>query len=184
MIESILIPFLTIGLAELGDKSQLAVLNLATRTKNHLFLLLGVVLAFVLVDGTAILFGGWLTNLMPTSLLKVVSGMLFIIFGILSFRKSEEELVESNHNSRVFLSSFSLIFLSEWGDKTQLSAALFATKYQPLFVFIGVILSLALLSLVAIYIGKYLFAKVDKKLINMASGLLFIVLGISFLLSR
>lgn len=41
MIQEILIPFLAVGLAELGDKTQLAVLSLASKTKKHWELLLG-----------------------------------------------------------------------------------------------------------------------------------------------
>ena len=57
MISDILLPFITIALAELGDKTQLAVFALASKTKKHLSLLLGAILAFVIADGLAVILG-------------------------------------------------------------------------------------------------------------------------------
>ena len=57
MFQDFFIPFLTIGLAEFGDKTQLAILGLSTKTKKHLSLILGVVLAFILTDGLAVILG-------------------------------------------------------------------------------------------------------------------------------
>jgi putative Ca2+/H+ antiporter (TMEM165/GDT1 family) len=51
MIQDILIPFLLVGIAELGDKTQLAVLILSTKTKKYTSLLSGVMLAFFLTTG-------------------------------------------------------------------------------------------------------------------------------------
>ena len=42
-------PFAAIALAELGDKSQLSIFLLSTRTKRHFLLLLGVMCGFALV---------------------------------------------------------------------------------------------------------------------------------------
>jgi len=65
MVQEILIPFVSIGLAELGDKTQLAVLCLASKTRKYLQLLTGVVLAFVVADGLAILLGIFITEHVP-----------------------------------------------------------------------------------------------------------------------
>ena len=70
MIQDILVPFLTIGLAELGDKTQLAILCLASKTRRHLQLLLGIILAFVIADGLAVFLGNYITNLIPNKSVK------------------------------------------------------------------------------------------------------------------
>jgi len=51
IIEDILIPLVAIAAAELGDKTQISILLLSSKTKKHLQLLLGVMLAFLIVDG-------------------------------------------------------------------------------------------------------------------------------------
>ena len=79
---------------------------------------------------------------------------------------------------------FLLIFLSEWGDKTQFATAILATRYQPWLVLGGVMTGLAIASLAAIWLGKFLSQKVEEKLLNKIAGVLFIVMGIVFLLSN
>jgi Ca2+/H+ antiporter, TMEM165/GDT1 family len=45
-----LVPLAAIAVAELGDKTQLSVLLLSSKTKNHFNLLIGVIIAFAIVD--------------------------------------------------------------------------------------------------------------------------------------
>jgi putative Ca2+/H+ antiporter (TMEM165/GDT1 family) len=181
MIEDILIPFLLVGLAELGDKTQLAVLVLSTKTKQYGSLLSGVMLAFVLTDGIAIVLGDFIASVVPLDYVKLFAGLLFVIFGILMlYNRNKDEDEGSYELKSPFVSGFSLILVSEMGDKTQLAAALFATQYDPVMVFIGVILALLLLSAMAIYVGKKLMEKINKHTISTAAGILFILIGITF----
>ena len=84
MVPDILIPLIVVGLAELGDKTQLSTLLLASKTEKHLHLFLGVILAFLMVDGIAILAGEWITHVVPRDLIKILSGVVFIILGLLT----------------------------------------------------------------------------------------------------
>ncbi len=179
MIQSFIIPFLTISLAEFGDKSQLSILLLSSKIKNHLQFLLGILLAFTVVDGSAILFGAWVTSVIPKNILSIISGSVFILFGILALRPKKEDDDIKSSNKNAFISGFTIIFFAELGDKTQISSALFAAKYNPLVVFIAMITAMTLLSVTAIYIGKVFLKKVDKKLISKISGVLFILIGLA-----
>ncbi len=182
MFEDILIPLITIGLAELGDKTQLSILLLSSKTKKHLSLLLGIMLAFLLVDGIAILAGEWIASVVPASLIKVVSGIIFIVFGVFILKSKKEEIETKSYPRNPVYSGFALVFLSEWGDKTQIASALFATTYNGLMVLTGVMVALTLLSIVAIYLGKFISSKIDEKTITRIAGVLFIVIGVSFFL--
>ena len=182
MLEDILIPLAVVGLAELGDKTQLSVLLLSSRTQKHLHLLLGVMLAFLVVDGIAILAGQWITTVLPSGLIKILSGAIFIIFGILILRNKEEEIKSKYYSKGPFYSGFALIFLAEWGDKTQIASGLFATQYNGLMVLIGVMTALFLLSVVAIYLGKFVSSRIEEKTITKIAGILFILIGMSFFL--
>ncbi len=168
----------------MGDKTQLSVLLLSSRTREYAQLLAGIMLAFLLVDGFAILVGSWVTNVIPVHLVKLISGAVFILFGILTLMGNREEEVESRLSPRnAFVSGFSMIFLSEWGDKTQIASALFATEYDPRLVFVGVMTALLILSVMAIYLGKFLASRIDRKLITRIAGIVFLLIGISFVLS-
>jgi len=183
-LDDIIIPLLAVGLAEMGDKTQLSILLLSSRTNEYARLLTGVMLAFLLADGFAILVGSWVNEVIPVHLVKVVSGLVFILFGILILKgDSEDEETGSLSAKGAFISGFSMIFLSEWGDKTQIASALFATEYDPHMVFLGVMIALFALSVMAIFLGRYLSQRIDRKAITRAAGVVFLLIGLSFLLS-
>ena len=184
MLQDILIPLIVVGLAELGDKTQLSVLLLASKTEKHMQLFLGTILAFFIVDGLAILAGEWIAHLVPVGLLNILSGAVFIFFGfaILFFRNEKTETKSRFYLEHPFYSGFILIFVAEWGDKTQIAAGLFATRYNGLMVLIGVMIALSLLSIFAIYLGKFISEKADRVTLTKLTGFLFILLGVLFFL--
>ena len=177
MIQDFLIPFLAIGLAELGDKTQLAVFCLASKTKKYLQLFIGVVLAFVIADGLAILLGDFIAKNIPMNYVKIGAGTIFIVVGIYMLANYKKE--EKKHEIKTpFMSGFWLVLISEMGDKTQIASGLFATKFNPVLVFIGVIAALIVLSVIAIYLGKFVMEKINKKTVSFIAGILFILIGI------
>lgn len=172
-----IVPFITTALAELGDKTQIAIIALSTRTKKHLVLLSGVMLAFILTDGIAVLLGNYITKSVPFAYIRIASGIVFIIFGVITLLSREkDDTVKELENP--FVSGFGIIFLSELGDKTQIAAGLFATKYNGVLVFLGVIFALAILSLLAVYLGKFIMEKLNRRVISYIAGAIFIIIGI------
>jgi putative Ca2+/H+ antiporter (TMEM165/GDT1 family) len=188
MLTDLFIPLVAVALAELGDKTQLSILLLSSKAKKHLQLLLGVMLAFLIVDGAAVLLGAWITSIVPLHLVKMFSGAIFIIIGALMLiealysRDKEAKKEGKLHFKNSFLSGFLLIFVSEWGDKTQIASALFASRYNALMVITGTMTALTLLSIMAIYLGKLISNKVDKKSMTIIAGIIFTVMGIAFIL--
>ncbi|MBN1234807.1 MAG: TMEM165/GDT1 family protein [Methanotrichaceae archaeon] len=168
----------------MGDKTQLSILLLSSRTREYFRLLLGVMLAFLLTDGFAILVGSWVTGVIPDHLVKIVSGFVFILFGILILKGDGDDAGPSDLSAKsAFMSGFTMIFLSEWGDKTQIASALFATEYNPQMVLIGVMIALLVLSVMAIFLGKYLSSRIDRRVITRVAGAAFLLIGLSFLVS-
>jgi len=188
MITEILLPLAAVAVAELGDKTQLSILLLSSKTERHLRLLLGVVSAFFIVDGIAVLVGSWLTNVVSVTLLRRISGILFIAFGALMLREgftsgnSEMEDERGLRFNDPLLTGFTLIFLTEWGDKTQVASAVFATQYNAVMVLTGTMIALTSLTVAAIYLGKVVSSRIDRRLMSKLAGLIFIVMGISLLL--
>lgn len=182
MLSDFLIPFIAVGLAELGDKTQIAVFCLSSKTKNYLSLLFGVILAFAVADGLAIIFGDFITRFVPINYIKITAGIIFLAFGIITLINRNDEKVSCEMKTP-FLSGFGIILLSEMGDKTQIASGLFAAEYNPWFVFLGVMLALTLLSVMAIYLGKTLLKNVNHEKVSIASGILFIIIGMWTLVS-
>jgi len=67
----------------------------------------------------------------------------------LIFKSQREETKSRYYFGNPFYSGFILIFVSEWGDKIQIAAGLFATRYNGLMVLTGVMMALSLLSIIA-----------------------------------
>jgi len=180
MIEEFLIPFTAIGLAELGDKTQIAVICLASKTKRHLRLLAGVMLAFIIADGGAIILGSLLSGLIDSDILKFISGGLFIFFGIMTLLNNKQETADCDLR-RPFMTGFGMILVSEMGDKTQLASAVFGARYNPAAVFTGVVASLLLLSFAAVMLGKFILTKLERRTISRFAGAVFLGIGIFFI---
>jgi len=183
-LSDFLIPFLAIALAELGDKSQILIFLLASRTRRYSHLLLGVMLGFLIVDGIAILAGAWIVDVIPAVWLKTGTGIIFILLGAWMLRMKLEEIEHEPHVMHPMFAGLSMVMMAEWGDKTQIASALFATKYDPLLVFAAVMSALFLLSISAIYLGKMIAHRVSKKMTARISGLIFIAVGILSVLYR
>lgn len=79
---------ISIIIGELGDKTFLASIGLGISHPNcKLFLILGAVLGMVVSDSIAIIFGKFLNNHISESNMQKLSGILFLIFGIIGFIK-------------------------------------------------------------------------------------------------
>ncbi len=178
MFTDFLIPFLLVALAEFADKTQLLIIMLASKTNKHFNLFWGIILAFAIVDGIAILAGSLIANLIPNNIMKIIAGGIFIIFGIITLIKREEEIKLNKKEVNPFITGFLLIFIGEWGDKTQIASATFATQYNPWLVFLGVIFAMALMSILSIFLGNVLMKKVKPKTMSIISGSLFLVIGV------
>lgn len=174
--------FALVAAAELGDKTQIAVITLSSRFKA-LSIFLGTMLAFLLVSGIAVAIGDALALALPTFWIRVAAAVIFLIFGfhtILSRKDGEQVDVKKVRNS--VLSSFSLITLMELGDKTQFAVIALSAEYNsPLPVYAGVMIAFALITALGVAVGKALTRLVPLKYIQLGSGILFILFGIIFL---
>lgn len=81
-------------LAELGDKTQLAVFTLVTQYKKPLPIFLGASLALVLVTLIGALFGDMVAKYIPPAYLKLAAGILFVGIGIFVLLEAVPEMLK------------------------------------------------------------------------------------------
>ncbi len=182
MLADFVAPFIAVGLAELGDKTQLALVLLASKTKSRASILAGAFFGFLLVDGVAILLGSWVSDVVPEYLIRYGSAALFIFFGALMLLKSPHEESIGSVGGKPFISSFIIVAATEFGDKTQLAAGLFATQYPPLTVLVSTMAALTLLSAVAVALGGAIYSRIDPAKTVKIAGVVFVSIGLSFLI--
>ena len=81
-IKAMVTTFGMIFLAELGDKTQLATLSFAAESKSKLSVFLGSASALVLTSLLAVVFGAWMSRLIPADYIEKGAGVLFVVLGV------------------------------------------------------------------------------------------------------
>ena len=74
--------FFAVFLAEMGDKTQLTTITLSSTTNKPLAVFIGSSVALILATLLGALAGGSIANLIPPFLLKLLSGIVFLLIGI------------------------------------------------------------------------------------------------------
>lgn len=187
-----LISFFLVFISELGDKTQLLVLSFSNRMKPF-FILLGVAFGSFFSHGIAILFGssiGLLENPFLHHLLQLLTYASFLLFGIFSFfpiklekENGKKESFLSKLSSfgfgYVFMIAFS-IAVGELGDKTFLASLGLGISYptQKIALILGAVLGMVVSDSIAIAFGKLLNKYISERVLQLLSGILFLLFGV------
>ncbi len=179
-----------IFVVELPDKTFIATLVMATRFRPVL-VWIGVSLAFLVQTAVAVTAGGLLARL-PRTPVEVFAGVLFLVGGIILLRgagdadeeevESEEEFTEKSARTatgwHVVTLCFTILFLAEWGDLSQILTASLAIRYDdPVSVFVGAFLALATVSALAAVLGRTLLDRMRLSTIRRIGGTVCLVLA-------
>jgi len=166
-------------LAELGDKTQLVALMLATRFKAGI-VLAGVLVATLLVHAFSVVLGGITGRLLPHGWILLLSGLAFIAFAIWTWRG--DRLDDEDQKVRRITSPFMIVtvtfFLAELGDKTMLSTVTLASQYSPVQVWLGSTLGMVLSDALAIWVGRAMGKRLPEKAVKMGAAAIFLAFGL------
>lgn len=151
-----------IFLMEMGDKSQLVIMALATRYRWQQ-VLGGLLLASAVTHGLAVLVGGLLGDLIPMVYVKTLAALAFLGFAVLTLRNGEGEAEEAAASGSGWLSRWPALaiatafFISEFGDKTQLATVAAAAKSGlPWLTWAGATLGMVAADSLGIVVGRLL----------------------------
>lgn len=174
--------FLLVFASEMGDKTQLLALLLATRYKKPWTILLGVFIATVLNHALATWAGAWVSTLVTHQTLIYILSGIFFVFGLwILIPDKEEEFKEKGHFGAL-VTTIIAFFLAEMGDKTQLATIALGARYQDIvMVTLGTTIGMMGSNALAIFLGEKLLRRVPMKWVRIFSCFLFIVFGIGIL---
>ena len=177
-MEAFLVSLGLIFLAELGDKTQLVALTLATRYQAGV-VLLGVLVATLLVHLFSVSIGALTGKFLSTGWIELLSGAAFVGFGLWTLRG--DKLDEENGVIKSLASPFLIVtitfFLAELGDKTMLGTVTLAASYPWVPVWIGSTLGMVLSDGLAIWVGHALGKKLPEQAIKIGAASIFFVFG-------
>ncbi|WXG47656.1 MAG: TMEM165/GDT1 family protein [Candidatus Atabeyarchaeum deiterrae] len=194
--DAFLATFLLIAFMEIGDKTQIVVIALASKSKQTGMVALGSSLGIsaVIILGVAV--GTILDLLIPVEIINVGGAIIFIVLGLVILAKSKKHNDESdqpnNRRSRLGVGRRSMLVASaisvglmEFGDKTQVATITLAATYDsPLSVALGAIVAETTLMILAAFIGAKLLGRIRRDLVDYLSATLFILAGILMLTLR
>ncbi len=172
--------FALIVAAEIGDKSQLVCMTLASRHRA-LPILLGAIAAFALLNTLAVVFGVAIASWLPEYIVAATVALLFAVFGVHSLRVDEddgnEEIREKSGHS-IFFTTFFLITVAEFGDKTQLAVVALSSTAIPAAVWLGSTAALASTSALGVLAGRTILKKLPLVWLHRISGAIFLILSV------
>ncbi|CAL9456749.1 Putative manganese exporter [Nocardiopsis dassonvillei] len=172
---------LAVFIAEMGDKTQLVAMSLATRYRA-LTVILGITAATAVVHVASVFIAEVLGASLPTDWITLIAGIAFLVFGAWTLRGDEmsakdEERAASRRIRSAFVTVFTVFFIAELGDKTMLTTIAVGTQYDWLPVWIGSTVGMVAADAIAIALGAVLGKKLPEKAIRIGAASLFFVAG-------
>ncbi|MDD1613489.1 MAG: TMEM165/GDT1 family protein, partial [Methylococcaceae bacterium] len=129
----------------------------------------------------AVVFGVAIASWLPEHIVAATVAFLFAAFGIHSLRMQEDndddEDVKEKSGHGIFFTTFLLITMAEFGDKTQLAVVALSSTTAPIAVWLGSTTALASTSALGILAGRTILQKVPLVLLHKISGTIFLVLS-------
>lgn len=190
---------IVVFVAELGDKTQLVALGFGARHRTRT-VLAGVTLAYVASITLSVLVGGLLGGALPSELIGVGGGVLFIGFALWTLwaerhlvlghtvTATEADLMTDEQHSandtgsgRLVLSIATMMFIAELGDKTMLAAATLAANGNPIPVWIGATIGIIGAGFAGVFAGRVVGDRLPERAIAIGSSMLFALFGVALI---
>lgn len=161
--------------AELGGKSQLMAMMLATRHRART-VLLGVTLATTAVHTVSVTIGYGLGSVLPMGWISVAAAALFLglgmwMLGTMSHIAAPTTSLPSPKSLTIAV--FVAFFVAELGDRTMIATITLAAQYDWLGVWLGSTLGMVTADALAIAVGRRLGRRLPQRMVIAAAGILF-----------
>ena len=183
-MEAFLISTGIVGLAEIGDKTQLLAFLLAAKFRKPLPIVLAIFVATVANHTFAAAVGAWITSMLGPDVLRWVLGVSFLAMAawtLIPDKLDEEDTKLAKYG--VFLTTLIAFFMAEMGDKTQVATVALAARYHDIVsVVLGTTFGMMLANVPAVYLGDKIANRVSLRLVHGIAALVFAVLGVATLL--
>jgi putative Ca2+/H+ antiporter (TMEM165/GDT1 family) len=180
-VYAFILSFGVIFVAELGDKSQLMAMTLATRYKPWP-VLAGITVATAGVHAASVLVGALAGKSLPTDWITLIAGIAFIAFAAWTLRgdelTAEDEASAARARRSAFVTALIVFFIAELGDKTMLATITLATREGLFGTWLGSTLGMVAADALAIGIGALLGRRLPERAVRIGAAALFVIFGV------
>lgn len=185
MFAALLLSFAVIFIAELGDKTQLVAMMFALRYRWWV-VLTAITAATTAVHVLSVAIGHYVGAALPTHLLGIIAGAMFVFFGLWTLRgdtlSEEEKSKTAKATAPAFFVVTSAFILAELGDKTMLATITLAADNNWLGVWIGSTIGMVAADGLAIIVGAVAGKHLPERAIQLGAAALFVLFGAYMLL--
>lgn len=169
-----------VALAEIGDKTQLLAILLATRFKKPVPIILGILVATLANHFLAALVGSEAAQLLQGIWFRYLIAASFIAMGLWTLIPDKiDDLEDKPARFGAFLTTAIAFFVVEMGDKTQLATVALGARFHNVWaVTAGTTLGMMLANVPAVFLGNALLQRVPLRLVHGIAAMLFLAAGI------
>ena len=179
-METLLVSAGVVALAEIGDKTQLLALLLATRFRKPIPIVLGIFVATLANHAGASAIGSWLVGVVGADSMRWILALSFFAMAAWALiPDAAPDASSSTPRYGVFLTTTIAFFVVEMGDKTQIATVALAAQFHSIvWVVLGTTLGMLLANVPVVYLGDALIRRVPMKWVRIVAALSFVALGI------
>jgi putative Ca2+/H+ antiporter (TMEM165/GDT1 family) len=169
---------LLVVVAEMGDKTQLLAMAMASKYKVGQ-VMLGVLIATIFNHALAVLAGTYLSSVIPMQTVEIVAAVAFLAFGLWTLRGDKiDDDGDKKHKFGPVVTVAIAFFIAEMGDKTQLmTITIAAESAQPLFILMGTTTGMLIADGIGIIGGAWMAKHVPDVYIKWIAGIIFMFFG-------
>ncbi|MBU3993082.1 MAG: TMEM165/GDT1 family protein [Alphaproteobacteria bacterium] len=179
-MEALLTSTAVVALAEIGDKTQLLAIVLATRFQRPFPIVAGIFVATIANHFLAALVGSQVASILDGLWFRYAVAASFIVMA--AWTLIPDKLDDEGHKPArfgAFITTLIAFFLVEMGDKTQIATvALGARFHDVLPVTMGTTLGMMIANVPAVFVGHELLKYVPLNIVRMIAAGLFLVIGL------
>ncbi|SRR5579875_1620466 len=181
-MESLVVSFATVAVAELGDRTQLIALVLAMRFRRPWPILAGMLLATLAANAVVGAVGRSFGVLLTPAAVDGVVGLGLVAMGIWALKADAHHGAIAAKSRGAFVATLVTFFVAELGDKTQIATAALAAGYPNLLAVVGgATAGLMVVNLPVVFLGKAFEKRLPIRAIHAGAAVLFGALGVLFL---
>jgi putative Ca2+/H+ antiporter (TMEM165/GDT1 family) len=183
-LESFLTSTALVALAEIGDKTQLLAIVLATRFRRPSPIIAGIFVATIANHFLAALVGDQAAHFLTGEWFRYLVAASFIVMAgwtLVPDKLEDEEPKPSRFGA--FLTTVPAFFLVEMGDKTQVATIALAARFHTVVpVMAGTTVGMLIANVPAVLLGHEVIKRVPLKTVRLVAALLFLAIGVWLLL--
>ncbi len=174
-----------VALAEMGDKTQLLAIMLATRFRRPWPVVAGIFVATLANHALAAWAGSALADFFAGRAFRIAVALSFIAMAIWTLIPDKiDDGAAASGKHGAFLTTLISFFVVEIGDKTQIATVALGARFHDVAaVAIGTTLGMLLANVPAVFLGTKLVEKVPMRTVHVIAAAIFLALGLWLLAS-